>query len=769
MLQQFKKLFSANEILKGNFGIEREGLRVLENGDLSYSAHPQAFGDKQLNPFITTDFSESQLEVITPVFSTVKEAFDFTNVLYDLCAIEIKDEYVWPQSMPCIISDNKDIPIAKFSSNAIGDEARKYREYLLVKYGHKVQLISGIHYNFSFDEEIIKKLYKNCDTKMSYRLFKDDIYLKIARNYTRFRWLLIYLTGSSPVVQGSYDKDSCDYCMKINQNTYSIKGAVSFRNSEVGYRNTEDLFPDYNSTEKYIQSINGFIENGIIKFPKEFYSSVRLKAKNNNELFDSLKNDGINYLEYRNLDINPFVKGGIAIEDLKFIQLFNLFLLFEEESNYSNWQQEAQQNQLEIAKQGLNDITLKRDGIEFSKKAWAIEILQKIKTINDELKLNMEDTISLMLHRVNDPKLTYASKVLESVSEKGYVEAHIALAKKHKQSAIDNRFKLEGYEDMELSTQILIKEAIKRGINFELLDRSQNFISLERDNKTEYVMQATKTSKDNYITVLAMENKVVTKKILSKNGVRVPSGEEFSSIEEAILNANKYIGLPLVIKPKTTNFGIGINIFPNGGNEQDIIQGFKNAFKHDNTVLIEEFIKGKEYRFLVVGDKVLGILHRVPANVIGDGAKTISQLVQIKNEDPLRGVGYKTPLEKIKLDENAELFLKQSNRTFDYIPKKDEIVYLRENSNISTGGDSIDYTDDISDRFKQIAVASSKAIGANICGVDMMIEDYTDENSAYGIIELNFNPAIHIHSFPYKGVERNIAVEILKLLELTEV
>ncbi|MDZ5000828.1 bifunctional glutamate--cysteine ligase GshA/glutathione synthetase GshB, partial [Clostridium perfringens] len=97
-----------------------------------------------------------------------------------------------------------------------------------------------------------------------------------------------------------------------------------------------------------------------------------------------------------------------------------------------------------------------------------------------------------------------------------------------------------------------------------------------------------------------------------------------------------------------------------------------------------------------------------------------------------------------------------------------EIVYLRENSNISTGGDSIDYTDLIPQRFKDIAVESAKAVGANICGVDMMIEDYNDENSNYSIIELNFNPAIHIHSYPYKGNEREIAKEILSLLELIE-
>ena len=479
-------------------------------------------------------------------------------------------------------------------------------------------------------------------------------------------------------------------------------------------------------------------------------------------------NDGINYLEYRSIDINPFEKGGIALNDLYFMNIFNLFLLIEDESNYENWQQEALNNQNIIATHGQNDVELIKDGKSISKVEWGLEILNKIKVINDELQLGYEEIIDDIRKRVEDYKETYTYKIIEKVKEEGYINAHLNLAKKYKDLAYNNRFKLEGYEDLELSTQILMKESIKRGIKTELIDRSDNFISLTKDNKIEYIKQATKTSKDNYATVLAMENKVVTKKILQINNIKVPNGSEFDNIDDAISEIDNFINKPIVIKPKSTNFGTGISIFPQGANKEDITSAFEIAFKYDNTVLVEEFISGKEYRFLVIGDKVVGILHRVPANVVGDGEKSIRQLVEIKNQSPLRGKGYKTPLEKINLDENAALFLKHRGLDFDYIPKKDETVYLRENSNISTGGDSIDYTDDIHQEFKDIAVKSSKAIGAKICGVDMMIDDYTNRDSQYAIIELNFNPAIHIHSYPYIGVEREIAKEILKLLEFID-
>lgn len=765
MLKTMKNLFTKQELLKGNFGVEREGLRVDFKGKLSQKPHPTAFGYKMCNPYITTDFSESQLELITPTFSTTKETYKFLNALYDIVSMEIKDEYLWPQSMPAIIPDDKDIPIAEFCECEEGQTAREYREELLLKYGGKRQLISGIHYNFSFNENIIKKLYEHSSKSKNYKTFKDDIYLKVTRNYLRYRWLLIYLLGCTGVVHESYQEDCVKQLKEISKGSFSNEGALSYRNSECGYKNKIDLFPNYNSVKDYVDSINKFIDEDFIDNHKELYAPIRLKAKDPKSLLNSLMNDGINYLEYRSIDINPFEKGGIALNDLHFMNIFNLFLLIEDESNYENWQQEALNNQNIIATHGQNDVELIKDGKSISKVEWGLEILDKIKVINDELQLGYEEIIEDTRKRVEDYKETYTYKIIEKVKEEGYINAHLNLAKKYKDSAYDNRFKLEGYEDLELSTQILMKESIKKGIKTELIDRSENFISLTKDDKIEYVKQATKTSKDNYITVLAMENKVVTKKILQINDIKVPDGSEFDNIDDAVSLIDNFINKPIVIKPKSTNFGTGISIFPQGANKEDITRAFEIAFKYDNTVLVEEFISGKEYRFLVIGDKVVGILHRVPANVVGDGEKSIRKLVEIKNQSPLRGKGYKTPLEKINLDENAALFLKHRGLDFDYIPKKDETVYLRENSNISTGGDSIDYTDEIPQEFKDIAVNASKAIGANICGVDMMIDDYTNENSQYAIIELNFNPAIHIHSYPYIGKEREIAKEILALID----
>ncbi|MBE6053521.1 MAG: bifunctional glutamate--cysteine ligase GshA/glutathione synthetase GshB [Clostridium sartagoforme] len=764
MLDVIKSLNYKEELLKGTFGLERETLRVDEDGKLALTKHPQVFECKISHPYITTDFSESQVELITPPLNTVEEVHSFVNSLYDITVLELKDEYLWPQSMPCSIPEDDLIPIADYGACKKGEVASDYRKKLLKKYGGKKQLISGIHYNFSFSEDLIKDLYERIGNGESYRDFRDGVYLKVVRNYLRYRWLLIYLLGGTTTMHESFGENCVISLDKITKDSFSNIGAVSYRNSECGYKNPIDLYPNYNSVKEYVESVYKFIDDKLIDNHKELYTQVRLKANDNNRFLESLLEDGINYLEIRSIDINPFSKAGISLDDLHFINLFNIYNLIKEESTYDKWQEEAQNNQNIISMYGQMDVALYKDGETITKNEWALSILNEMKEMNNKLSLGKEKIMDEMIDKVINPNLTYAYRISEMVKEEGFIEGHLRLAKEYKEDAYKNRFKLEGFEDLELSTQILMKEAMKRGIKVDVVDRADNFISLKKGKHIEYVKQATKTSKDSYISVLMMENKVVTKKILDDKSIRVPRGDEFFSLEDALNKAHKYINKSIVIKPKSTNFGLGISIFKEGANVEDITEAFNLAFNHDNTVLVEEFIKGKEYRFLVIGDKVPGILHRVPANVVGDGKRSIKELVEEKNKSSLRGKGYKTPLEKINLDDSAKLFLKQIGKDFDYIPENNEIVYLRENSNISTGGDSIDYTDLIPQRFKDIAVESAKAVGANICGVDMMIEDYKDENSNYAIIELNFNPAIHIHSYPYKGEEREIAKEILEIL-----
>ncbi|MGL5367705.1 MAG: bifunctional glutamate--cysteine ligase GshA/glutathione synthetase GshB [Cetobacterium somerae] len=759
------------DIKKGRFGIEKESLRVNENGELALTNHPKFFGDKIKNPYITVDFSESQIEMITPTESSVEKAYDFLRNIHEIVATNLKDEYLWSQSVPPILPSEELIPLGKFPQNK---ELEKYREKLALKYGRKKQLLSGIHFNFSFDDEFLKELYELSKEKTSFKEFKNNIYLKISRNYFKYGWMIIYLLGASPVIHETYLQKCIDKMKKFTEDTYYFEDLVSFRNGSCGYRNEKDFFVNYESVDKYVESLERLIEKESISSAKEYYSPIRLKTKNPKEILLELKNSGIEYLEFRSIDLNPFSEIGIEKADLEFLHLFILFLFLKddepfEEKDYFRYLK----NQEILANKGNSDEfrLICCEDKNVSPKEYSIVILEEIErhlkaigafTNKDEKVLQYQKN-KILSNRL------YSDLVLKEVKQKGFVKFHIDKAKEFLNEMKKTPYTLKGFEDLELSTQILLKAAIKNGVKFEILDRDENFIVLEKDKKVEYVKQATKTSLDSYVTMLIMENKVVTKKVLEKENIIVPQGKDYFNIEEAKSDYRKY-GAGIVIKPKSTNFGLGITIFKEEFSKEDYEKALEIAFKEDNSILIERFIKGKEYRIFVIGDEVVGILHRVPANVKGDGERSIKELVEEKNLDPLRGVGYKTPLEKIRLEDPEKLFLKGQGLTIEYIPKKDEVVYLRENSNISTGGDSLDYTDDILDAYKKIAIKASKAVGAKICGVDMMIEDIKNPNPIdnYAIIELNFNPAIHIHCYPYKGKNRNLGEKILKALGYIE-
>src|SRR5699024_11198024 len=181
---------------------------------------------------------------------------------------------------------------------------------------------------------------------------------------------------------------------------------------------------------------------------------------------------------------------------------------------------------------------------------------------------------------------------------------------------------------------------IQKGIGQEVLDEQDQFIKLSNQRQVEFIKNCNMTSKDTYIAPLIIENKTVTKKILAKTGFKVPTGSEYTTIKQAEKEYLKYANVGFVIKPKSTNYGLGISIFKKGANFSDYQEAVQLAFQEDTAILIEEFLPGQEYRFFVVKDEVKAILLRVPANVVGDGIHSIEALVAKKNEDPLRETVY---------------------------------------------------------------------------------------------------------------------------------
>ena len=179
------------------------------------------------------------------------------------------------------------------------------------------------------------------------------------------------------------------------------------------------------------------------------------------------------------------------------------------------------------------------------------------------------------------------------------------------------------YTALELSTQILIREALNRHIAVDVLDEKENLIRLKKGDRIEYIQQATKTSADSYIVPLLMENKQVTKQLLKEQSINVPYGITIESLDQALEAYPSFDHMDIVVKPNSTNFGKGVFILDKNRTLESYIGAVKEALSFDLTVIVEHFFQGKEFRFLVIKDEVVAVLHRIPANVLGDGERTI--------------------------------------------------------------------------------------------------------------------------------------------------
>lgn len=429
----------SDEILEGSFGIEWESLRANDDGKLSLTPHPAIFGDKLTNPLVTTDFSESQIEIITPTFDTIDEAFSTFSLLSDLVNSSLPDdEYLWFQSIPCILPYWDQIPIAQYSEE--GEESQKYREELAKKYGVKKQMISGVHFNFSFKDRFLKKLHSIENSKLSFKEFKNHVYLKIARNYLRYCWLIIYLTGCSIGSHKTFSND-CIHLMDAQDehgSYYSTRGP-SFRNASCGYKNLKELYPSYDTVEDFTADIQKFIDDGDLSEAKELYTQIRLKPKNPKDMLNSLNSDGIEYIEIRTLDINPFYKCGLVLHDMNFLHLFLIYMYVKEESEYSLWQKEAKINEENVAEKAYVDsMRLLRDGEEVTLREWAAEIINEMYGMCEVLGIDYAKTLDLMLTRVANPDFTYGKRMLRLIEQDGYINAHMKLSKNNKNVSILN-------------------------------------------------------------------------------------------------------------------------------------------------------------------------------------------------------------------------------------------------------------------------------------------------------------------------------------------
>lgn len=433
-------------------GIEKESLRVYEDGHISLGSHPAALGSSLANPYITTDFSESLLEFITPAYSDIDECLETLENIHRFTLQNLEnDEMLWVSSMPCPLGSAEDIPIAQYGSSNIGKLKTLYRHGLSNRYGKLMQIISGIHYNFSMPESFWQPYQKMCGHKGELKDFKTEKYLHLIRNFHRYSWLLIYLFGASPAACKCFVQGREHNLQQLDDYSLYLPNATCLRMGNLGYKSEaqKSLFVCYDELSSYVDCLNeamhssypeyesmGQKENGeykqlntnLLQLENEFYSTIRPKrvVKSGQRPLQALTEGGIEYIEVRALDLNPYLPLGIDAEQSRFLDSFLLHCLLGE-SPESNKQEffEVADNIAKVVEQGRDqELTLKLQGNSKKLTDWAGEILDQVSnaaSILDHINSNSNymNSLGAQSAKVANPELTPSGRILKDMQKDG--------------------------------------------------------------------------------------------------------------------------------------------------------------------------------------------------------------------------------------------------------------------------------------------------------------------------------------------------------------
>lgn len=469
--QQFEKRLAAiaaasSDVLHGGLkGIEKESLRINPDGFLSAKPHPAALGSALTNRFITTDFSEALLEFVTPAFETTWEALQCLCDIHQFAYSHLDEEMLWSASMPCRIPGDDSIPLAQYGRSNVGRMKTIYRRGLGYRYGRQMQVIAGVHFNYSVPSKFWPVYRQVLGTDQDADEFRSEQYLGLIRNFRRMGWLVLYLFGASPALCKSFAGGEAARLQSLNTDTYFEPYSTSLRMSDLGYsnKNQSRINISLNSLDEYVRDLSEAIctpepaykEIGVevdgqfrqlnanlLQIENEFYSPARPKriARSGEQPTAALRRDGIEYVEIRSLDINLFDPAGINQNAMRFVEAFLIYCLLEDSPKLDDSAlSEVTRNHGDTAKHGrAPDFRLSRDGRAVTLHSWASEILCNVLAVAQMIDGHEEngsyaDSVRLMQKLVDDRDETPSARVLQDLREtqSSFFEYALALANSH--------------------------------------------------------------------------------------------------------------------------------------------------------------------------------------------------------------------------------------------------------------------------------------------------------------------------------------------------
>ena len=474
-------------------GIERETLRINTDGSLADTVHAASLGHKLTNDSITVDFSENLLELITTPKQSIDEVL---SSLMELSAFTLQnisqDEIILNTSMPLPASED-DIEEADFGSSNSGMMKQTYRKGLSARYGKVMQIISGIHYNFSFDKDLVLQKSKDLD------LSKSGVYFGVINNYFEYMWLLPYLFGASPICAKTSVKNKPDYLQNLDREFYVGEYATSLRMSDLGYTSPaqKGLNISYGDVKSYVKDLIGAtakefpcyaklglysqdnkriqLNENILQIENEYYSPVRPKqiAKRCERPACALSNRGVEYMEVRVLDVDPFDANGISKNTALFVEAM-LMTCFN--NKFNSYSQEkvviAKQNLTTVAVEGRKlDLAIQKPcGERVQLKAYALELFANIEKVAKQMGQEYLDAVLVEKQKVFDSTKTPSAKLIKLAKEQGYKNAVLDISKK-----VSNEFRAYKISNADNNA---LKLKVKESIEAEKVLSSNDKISL---------------------------------------------------------------------------------------------------------------------------------------------------------------------------------------------------------------------------------------------------------------------------------------------------
>ncbi|MCP5175699.1 MAG: glutamate--cysteine ligase [Moraxellaceae bacterium] len=469
-------------------GLEKEALRMSKDGMISQTEHPRALGSALTHPHITTDYSEALIELITPATKSIDETLDFLEDLHRFCYQNMGEERLWLNSMPCMIGlEDSQIPLAYYGESNIGKLKTLYRHGLGVRYGRKMQTIAGIHYNLSFPNEFWQAWQQASQNTQDLQEFINEKYFALIRTFQRHSYLLLYLLGASPAVCSCFLLGREHNLKSLSAGTLYQPYATSLRMSRLGYQNTvqRDLQVSYNHLPDYIDNLSHaihteyapFAELGIkkdgvyqqmnaniLQIENEYYGLIRPKqtAQRGEKPTQALKARGIEYIEMRCVDLNPFSPIGIDSSTAHFLEVFALHSVLSDSPDFTPAKYaELAQRQEQMVEQGrAANLHITINGQQANFKDCAVELLEEMQQVavvldNAHHTTRYSESISQQMAKIENPELTYAAQVLAQMSKhnNNFFAFGAAIAEQHRDYFLSQSLSAERLAAFELQAQ----------------------------------------------------------------------------------------------------------------------------------------------------------------------------------------------------------------------------------------------------------------------------------------------------------------------------